>query len=490
MNKNTIKKAFTLVELIVVITILAVLATVAFVSFQWYGQSSRDSVRLADLRSMEKVNDLYRLTHSKYPTPNDATWITYSWSTAWTQWVFWTNSYSSNTSLSNVPTDPLSWLPYAYSVTNTKQEYQMAAVLEWEVSNFNTQSYAWDQIASAYIRWDYNGQFIKVSANATNYLLWVPSIIASDITSVDMMDIINNQRLVYKWYNNLPASYSWSIYNNNGWFNFTPNQVILFEWEVSELENELSKRVTFLEKLQANYWWTVIAVEEDIAEILAVDSSSDRWNNIVATSLNNSLKTEIITVKITWNNNWWSISIPVVVDCDNLIWIPLPATQLLSISNYNVVKNFIIPQTNAFEFVPIEGWFGWWIPGLWDPEPTIYHYSLLPIDLCDNTELGFTTVAWETGTGNVQNVYKMNLAEYEEYEIDVTWDIREQILIFDKDANLLISVYDGIPKYTPTYTWEHYIVVASLSGDPFNHWTYNIKVTHNINVAAPVEETF
>ena len=301
MNKNIKQKAFTLVELIVVITILAVLATVAFVSFQWYGQSSRDSVRLADLRSMEKVNDLYRLTHSKYPTPNDSIWITYSWSTAWIQWVFWTNSYSSNTSLSNVPTDPLTGLPYSYSITNTKQEYQIAVVLEWEVSQLNTQSYAWDQIASVYVKWDYNGKFIKVHTWSLDYLLWVPSIIASDITSVDMMEIINNQRLVYKWYNNLPASYSWSIYNNNGWFNFTPNQVILFEWEVSDLVNSPTERITFLDNLQTNYSWSVIASESNIAEIINTDSGSNHWNNIVANLLNNSLNTNITILDVPIN---------------------------------------------------------------------------------------------------------------------------------------------------------------------------------------------
>jgi hypothetical protein len=63
-------------------------------------------------------------------------------------------------------------------------------------------------------------------------------------------------------------------------------------------------------------------------------------------------------------------------------------------------------------------------------------------------------------------------------------------LIFDKDANWLLSVYDGVPTYNATYTWVHYIVVASYGGVQLNAGTYNIKVTHNINVAAPVEETF
>ena len=55
----------------------------------------------------------------------------------------------------SVPTDPLTFLPYAYSVTNNRQESQIAVVLEWAVSNIkNTQTYAWTQIANIYIKWN------------------------------------------------------------------------------------------------------------------------------------------------------------------------------------------------------------------------------------------------------------------------------------------------------------------------------------------------
>jgi len=302
MNIAKKNKAFTLVELIVVITILAVLATVAFISFQWYAASSRDSVRLADMKSMEKVNTIFKQTTGKYPIPNDNTSITYSWSIAWMQWVFWQNSYWDMISMSNVPTDPLTQLPYAYSVTNTRQEYQMATVLENTVSlNLNSQTYAWDQIANVYIKWDYNGEFLKVQTGSLDYLLWVPSIIASDITSVDIIDIIDNQRLVYKWYSNLPVVYSWSVYDNNpvNGFPFIPNQVVLFEWDISDLESDINERTDFLDNLQTNYSGSIIASESNIAEIIAVDSnSSSAASNYVANVLNNILKTDIAVVEV------------------------------------------------------------------------------------------------------------------------------------------------------------------------------------------------
>jgi len=296
MNKFLKNKAFTLVELIVVITILAVLATVAFVSFQWYAASSRDSVRLADITSMEKLIALHKVKEWKYPNPNEAIWITYSWSLAWTQWVFWTNSYTNNTSLSEVPVDPITGLPYAYSITNTKQQYQLATVLEWEISkNISSQTYAWDQVAKIYVRWDYNGKIIKIRKDTQDLILWVPSILASDISDVRLENIITNKQLVYKWYSNLPASFSGSIYNttpSNG-FNFEPNQVEVFQWNISDLENNTSARVVFLDNLQTNYSATIISTEENISEVLNVSSSSSKANNLVATILNNNIGTEI-----------------------------------------------------------------------------------------------------------------------------------------------------------------------------------------------------
>ncbi|MDD3145345.1 MAG: type II secretion system protein [Candidatus Gracilibacteria bacterium] len=48
------KKAFTLVELIVVITILAILGTIAFINLQGYSTGARDSKRLSDINNIQK----------------------------------------------------------------------------------------------------------------------------------------------------------------------------------------------------------------------------------------------------------------------------------------------------------------------------------------------------------------------------------------------------------------------------------------------------
>ena len=122
--KNNFNKAFTLVELIVVITILAVLATVAFISFQWYTSSSRDSVRLADLKNIEKQLNIHFTQNNIYPDPSDAVSIP----TGWTQgelakWV-------TNQIWVSEVTDPLTKDYYFYRTSENKRKYQLLGFLE------------------------------------------------------------------------------------------------------------------------------------------------------------------------------------------------------------------------------------------------------------------------------------------------------------------------------------------------------------------------
>jgi len=85
MNKQQ-KQAFTLVELIVVITILAILWTIAFISLQWYARDARDSVRISDMKNIEKALELWYLNKWKYTDPTNWVSITYLWWLLWNQW--------------------------------------------------------------------------------------------------------------------------------------------------------------------------------------------------------------------------------------------------------------------------------------------------------------------------------------------------------------------------------------------------------------------
>jgi prepilin-type N-terminal cleavage/methylation domain-containing protein len=165
----TTKKAFTLVELIVVIIILAILWTISFLSMQWYSKNARDSVRKSDIEIIIKSLDLHNTKTGLYPEPTNWTQVTYSWAEVWTQWVIWKSVIDVVDELTKIPLDPLTQLPYTYSRLNTKKEYEVATVLEWEISLNNDilskNVYAdWTQLWYAYVKWTYNWVVAKVTS--------------------------------------------------------------------------------------------------------------------------------------------------------------------------------------------------------------------------------------------------------------------------------------------------------------------------------------
>ncbi len=62
-----LKKAFTLVELMVVITVIAILMTIAIVSFTRIQKQSRDTKRKADMRTLQTALQAYYTEFQAYP---------------------------------------------------------------------------------------------------------------------------------------------------------------------------------------------------------------------------------------------------------------------------------------------------------------------------------------------------------------------------------------------------------------------------------------
>lgn len=81
----TKQKGFTLIELLIVIAIIAVLATLALVSLTAAQQRSRDTKRVADMKSMQTAMELFYSENASYPglnssNTNDTDNIANSWS--------------------------------------------------------------------------------------------------------------------------------------------------------------------------------------------------------------------------------------------------------------------------------------------------------------------------------------------------------------------------------------------------------------------------
>jgi len=305
MNNKNKQKAFTLVELIVVITILAILWTIAFLSLQSYSKSARNSTRISNLSKIKSTLELFYINAWKYPL---TTWwfnVFYSWSLTWSQWVFWNDTFNNVDKLDKIPVDPLTWKEYTYSTSNTKQEYQLSWIFEWWLTSYwlwiTDEVLAWDIVSFAIVTGNYNWVLFKTLTWAHCEILSVPSIVSSmSETTTDLIDIINNKWLVYNWYNNLPSNYINSKYKNDWWFNFDTSSIVAY----SDNENcdplfsttDNTARKTMLEWLKNSYSWTIIELDENIANIINLDIND---NNQVATIWNSIIN----------NSLWWNLEI-------------------------------------------------------------------------------------------------------------------------------------------------------------------------------------
>lgn len=310
-------KAFTLIELLVTITILAILWVIAFLAFKGYSQNSRDSVRVSDISKMKVSLEIFAIETWKYPIPSTATWITFSWWLLWNQWTFWESVFNNLEKLNKIPTDPLVDKEYTYSTTKNRRQYQIWGISEGDsLSKLKliNHSFAWNNIINALVVWNYNW-FVSTSLSWTLcYILTVPSIIANDIQqSSDYLDIVNNKRLVFNWFQNIPDILKKTKYKTNWGFDFTPNNLIVYSDNNSckILENDELLRINLLNDIKNSYSWTIIHSNPKYATLhsLIINTWALDANDNNITSL-------------AWNI--WRIvlgkKVPITYSMDNLMW--------------------------------------------------------------------------------------------------------------------------------------------------------------------------
>lgn len=231
---------FTLVELIVSITILAILAFVGFISLTKYTAMSRDSARLSDIASMERVLSYYFQENGHYPTPDNGVDVTYSGSTLWTQGTFWEEVHRAVRRISEAPRDPLTDEHYTYSVTYNGQEYQIAGALEGgealSASPFIAGAHA--DFTRAYVQGNYNGSILAKVISADLHIFGVPSIITQTIESVDILDVVSNQQFILNEYAAVVPSYHEYLDASPKVVDFAPPEpinIVLYQGPAQEL---------------------------------------------------------------------------------------------------------------------------------------------------------------------------------------------------------------------------------------------------------------
>ncbi len=198
------EKAFTFVELIIASTILIILSTLGFFSYSKHISTSRDTERMAHLWNINSSFILYKQKKGAYPLP----WDNFNFTNGWTEVVKQgkLNEKVSLSTIDSLPLDPYAHIPYIYSITQNKQEFQIWTSLE---NN-------WNSIALLY--WNYK----TVSKNI------LPSIMIA-YNGSGSVEITNNSYknkfIVDGTRHNLP-------YNLENWIPFSDG--IGFSWVIDD----------------------------------------------------------------------------------------------------------------------------------------------------------------------------------------------------------------------------------------------------------------
>ncbi len=256
--KNTKILWFTMIELIVVMVILTILWIIWLVSMNDHWANVRNSARTEILKNTETQLINYKINTWSYPIPDDAVEITHSWALIWTQWVFGKKSAERLKLSDNNITDPETKNLFTYSITNNRKEFSLAWVLEvpsWIIT---------DDSFKAIVTWDYNGEMIAARISWVNTILSIFSIVATDISSPTLSEIISGKYFVYDWFTNLPHSFS-DFYIVSNWNDFASKNLVLFSWDLMDL-NDRNTRLILLENIRLAYLWLESLQNSDRAE--------------------------------------------------------------------------------------------------------------------------------------------------------------------------------------------------------------------------------
>lgn len=270
------RKAFTVPELLVAITIVTVLGTIAFFAFAGYVSNSRDSVRISDIANLKKVLSIFQVEYGFYPHPTNAVNITYSWATVFSQWTFWESTFQNQSIINKIPHDPLTLQEYPYSITANKHEFQIYSALEdpnrsaqvsflWVTQSHAASSKQWYSI----IEWNYNQVLTSVSTGWTDYILAIPSIIARDTDTIDIVSLVWENKLLFPTFTNVHSNYAGSFDDTNADFVYTPANLVMWEWD--------------LKYLQFGEWFSQL-----VENLSSVYSGEDFWNFSEYSHLNES----------------------------------------------------------------------------------------------------------------------------------------------------------------------------------------------------------
>lgn len=100
---NSLRRGFTVVELLIVIVVVSILATITIIGYDNVQRQARDSQRVYDAKSIEKALETYRAENFSLPSHTTSSWETSSGQPAGQFLV----ELVSSDSINKVPVDPI-----------------------------------------------------------------------------------------------------------------------------------------------------------------------------------------------------------------------------------------------------------------------------------------------------------------------------------------------------------------------------------------------
>ena len=305
--KPQLKKAFTLVELIVVVTILSILSTIWFVSYSSYLTGVRDTNRISQLKAIWDALYMYSTTKN-LPIPDDKIDIK-SWDDIISyQWYVWEEVIETITYTSDWK-DPKDDTYFSYYLTKDRKYFQLMAFLEEE----NAESVAYNKVIN-YIRAeiDYENRYphtqwrklwiITTETNKPIQETWITEIDVEDLWTEDsyksylktdeiiewnwdsLSNLVEIAKVWWRWYSVDDSGEL--VYKDLDWDNSTSSS--------NESSNESSDEINNDSNDNSN-----TESNEDNNSNDSSDSSSNNWDE--STNNDNDAATESDTFISLWD---------------------------------------------------------------------------------------------------------------------------------------------------------------------------------------------
>lgn len=209
--------AFTLVELVITIAITTIIASISYIAFQDYFTTSKDSMRIEDMKSLNASMNSIKLQNGGYSYPGNYFAIINSWTSSEQVYQGFIDSNVALNNMLQIPKDPKTSNYYVLSTTKTKQQYQIAMTLDNNGDN------------KAYVDWDYYSNSITLFPSIILAYSWTTAQeIWSWIVTNWSTGSINRSKFILNWSKlNMPYSFSTK---NVVWTATSYNQIIEESW--------------------------------------------------------------------------------------------------------------------------------------------------------------------------------------------------------------------------------------------------------------------